>query len=661
MLRILLHSLALRYPLHGQSGCRQIPVGHIWNLSKFCHLINQQPAALWTRNYSLINSGNVRLLEEEHFGTLSERNSSRTVFRKSSPDLKNMHYVEDEEDGELKGFQKKFKGRRNSPYWYFLQCKAKIKESKLAEALELFEVKMLLEEQLEPEEYNYTILIGGCGRVGYVKKAFQLYSNMKKRGLKPTDATYTALFNACAESPWKESGLKYAFQLLKELRDKNVRLNLTTYRSVLKAFAMCSYLQTSMEIFKEIVQSGQISSPEAFNILLMGCIKDKKLGFLYALQVWRYMRYFDIKPDIKTYNLLLRATRDCGIGDLKEALNILLHSEHLKHLSSGTSQENEMGTKPNQDCTKAVLNEQLHQCTVSKSHQNTLLNVSSEKLFSKIHMSQAMTDPNDIGSILPNLLDLRINTHTVRMIGNANTPFDRFAMIGGLESVLQKMKEDHVYPTIKTFTLMAEIIKPDMHSEASLLDLMSSLKIKPDLLFLNTLVLKRSEEIGLKSAMEVLPIITQLGIAPNIHTFCNLAKACHKKKDGLQLLQDMAFAGLDPNNHVYSTLINEAIKRLDYIYLTDILRDMKNRNVAPNSIVIGQLEFASQYPPNFDRYQKKNVFLEKIDGFRGYYNRWLEWMDAQETEHPWKQFWPSKENDSETGTQHHTLNKNMFK
>lgn len=358
--------------------------------------------------------------EEESFGTLSEKFSSRRIFHKSTAQLYNLKLKEqgvEEEELEPRLWQ----GRRNTPYWYFLQCKRLIKEGKLAEALDLFERQMLKEERLQPLECNYTVLIGGCGRVGYLKKAFRLFNDMKKRDLEPSDATYTALFNVCAESPWKDSALQSALKLRQQLQAQNFQLNLKTYHALLKVAAKCADLRVCLEVFKEIIQKGHAVTEETFCFLLMGCIQDKKTGFRQAMQA-------------------------------------------------------------------------------------------------------------------------------------------------------------------------------------------------------------------------LLPILAKKGIVPNLRTFCNLAIGCHRPRDGMQLLADMKKSQVTPNTHIYSTLINAALKKLDYTYLISILKDMRRNSVPVNEVVIRQLEFAAQYPPTFDRYKEKNTYLEKIDGFRAYYKQWLKVMPAEEPPHPWQEF-----------------------
>lgn len=60
-------------------------------------------------------------------------------------------------------------------------------------------------------------------------------------------------------------------------------------------------------------------------------------------------------------------------------------------------------------------------------------------------------------------------------------------------------------------------------------------------------------------------------------------------------------AGLRPNVHVFSALIGRASRKLDYLYLRTILKTMSDMKVWPNEIIIRQLEFAAQYPPNYNQ------------------------------------------------------------
>lgn len=71
--------------------------------------------------------------EEESFGMLSDKYSSRRMFHKSTAQLYNLRLkeqnIEDDEEGELE--PKPRRGPRNTPYWYFFQCKRLIREGKV--------------------------------------------------------------------------------------------------------------------------------------------------------------------------------------------------------------------------------------------------------------------------------------------------------------------------------------------------------------------------------------------------------------------------------------------------------------------------------------------------------------------------------------------------
>lgn len=57
---------------------------------------------------------------------------------------------------------------------------------------------------------------------------------MKKHGMLPSESHYTALFNACANSPWHEDGLQRAKKLRQQLADSNYPLNQLQYHAMIK-------------------------------------------------------------------------------------------------------------------------------------------------------------------------------------------------------------------------------------------------------------------------------------------------------------------------------------------------------------------------------------------------------------------------------------------
>ncbi|XP_070683911.1 pentatricopeptide repeat-containing protein 1, mitochondrial [Pempheris klunzingeri] len=567
--------------------------------------------------------------DRDSFGRLSADMSSRRSFRKSSPYIQDLRYREGEEEPER---PRRRPGRRNTPYWYFLQCKKLIKQNKLQEALDVFSRDMLQGERLQPEESNYSVLIGGCGRAGQLKKAFRLYNDMKKRGLDATDATYTALFNACAESPSKQAGLKQALKLEQELRRKNYPLNTITYHALLKAHAITNHLQACIHTLREMLQNGHAVTQETFHYLLMGCLKEKRTGFRLALQVWRQMLSSGIVPDLKNYNLLLRTARDCGIGDTALASHLLLRPdgkyerEHKSHVDS------ESGLKDVIDID--LLERQLF-------IQPDPLSVPEEESYGRqdctqlIPVRQTVLLPADLAgdSTAPNLLDVFEGERGgVVSLGTVDGSSDRLALIGGAEGFLEKMEAQRLSPDLRTVTLLANTMEPGHQSLQTLLTVTKKHKVKLDVTFFNSVIHRAARAGDLEGAMAVLSVMHQHNVNVDVQTFGCLALGCERQKDGLQLLKDMEEAGLKPNVQVFSALIGQAARRLDYVYLKTILKTMTSMAVWPNEVIIKQLEFASQYPPNYDQFKSRNNYLVQIDGFRGYYQQWLRAMPAQSAE-----------------------------
>ncbi|TTF71941.1 Pentatricopeptide repeat-containing protein 1, mitochondrial [Bagarius yarrelli] len=399
------------------------------------------------------------------------------------------------------------KTRRNKPYWYLLQCKKLLKKNK-----------------------------------------------MKKRGLEPSAAAYTALFNACAQSPWKPSALEQALKLQQELRRKNIPLNAITHHALLKTLARAGELRACFQV----------------------------------LRVWHRMLSAGIKPDVQNYNLLLRAARDCGMGDPALASTLLLRkweqpqfTAQRSALSAGTCE-----TQP---------------LDMDAFERSVLSDTASDLTLSTKHFTQTQPSPVSTSSSVPNLLDLNTCHSDVVALAMVSTASDRLALIGDLHGFLSKMSSDGLKPSIKTLTLLADVTEPSSQSLRSLIDVANQSGVKLDAGFFNTLIRRAAKAGDVTGAQTAKSLMLERKLKLNSQTFCALALACRTPKDGLQLFTDMQACGVAANAYVFSALIGQATRHLDYDWLRELLHHMHRLQVSPNEVIIQQLEFAAQFPPNYDQ------------------------------------------------------------
>lgn len=203
----------------------------------------------------------------------------------------------------------------------------------------MLEVRMLKEDRVKPDSsYIHCLLIGALGRVGYTKKAFMLYNDIKRRGLKVHASAYTGLFNACANSPWLEDGLQRAQHLRDIILEAKYEPNDSNYNAMIKAFGRCGDRDTAFALVDEMAQKKLKLDDATINFLLQACISDKDAGFRHALLVWHKFVDHKIRPTLYSYNLMLRCIRDCGMGDIavtNEVISKLLPDESLSLLEDG--------------------------------------------------------------------------------------------------------------------------------------------------------------------------------------------------------------------------------------------------------------------------------------------------------------------------------------
>lgn len=350
------------------------------------------------------------------------------------------------------------KSQKLSTKQYADLIKGHLKNNQIKEAIDVLEVRMIQEDRVKPENYIFNLLIGGCARVGFTKKSFELYNKMKQRGLRITGGTYTSLFNACANTPWLNDGIIKANRLREIMIEKSYEPNASNYNAMIKAFGRCNDLKTAFLLVDEMIEKDIPVKIDTFNFVLQACVSDKEFGFRHALLVWHKIFQKRLKPDIYSFNLMLKCVRDTNLGDVETA---------------------------NQVIQQILLND-------PSNNKQLLIEREANSNNLKSDVQLVSRPPSRTFDPTPNLLSPQPHLGELVALNEVSNPEDRLLLLGGFSGFMEVMKSFEVEPDIKTYTELLEVIPPTIAAEKRLLSSLRKASIKCDIDFFNILIKKRS-------------------------------------------------------------------------------------------------------------------------------------------------------------------------
>ncbi|XP_066156987.1 pentatricopeptide repeat-containing protein 1, mitochondrial [Euwallacea fornicatus] len=502
--------------------------------------------------------------------------------------------------------EKPTQSQRLSTKKYADLIKGFIRDRKIKEAIDVLEVRMLQEDKVKPENYIYNLLLGACGRVGYTKKAFMLYNDMKKRGLTVHISTYTSLFNACANSPWAEDGLTRAKHLYNIIIEKGIEPNDTNYNAMIKAFGRCGDLPMAFSLVDEMQSKGFKIKDDTFNFLIQSCISDKEAGFRHCLLVWKKLLDKHISPSLYTFNLMLRCIRDCNMGDLENTKDVI----------------NRLTGEP---------------CFLNEASKN--LNLIEES--QKEDYSSHIVTPAIIEKLKPNLLARKPHFGTIISFEEIKNPEDRLILVGGFRGFLQTMMEYKCTPDIKTLTLLMESAPNTLMAEKEVLGAMRKLNIKPDIDFYNILIKKRILRSDYDEAKQVLTSIKQAKMRPNLITYGVLSMGCTTKEEALNLIDEMQGFSYTVNAAILGAMLRQACFHKQFDYILEIMDVAQKEHILVNKKFLSHLDqFKKKFKYLRDQKKLSKKEVKMFEVFKSRYKTWLTevQMDELEDVHPWQQY-----------------------
>jgi len=188
-------------------------------------------------------------------------------------------------------------------------------EEPLQAALSLLRQMTHNDTVVEPNIVTYNAAILTCAEGLDIDKAFELWADLQKRGLRPTEVTYGTLMLAC-ERVGSAKGVIQIFKAMKQQQeesDNSVLPNEIIYGTAISCFRKAGQPQCAATLLYKMVNDGLAPNIATFNTVLTALTENNQDPDLdRALTVYKILRSTKhiletTQPGHQTYNILVRA------------------------------------------------------------------------------------------------------------------------------------------------------------------------------------------------------------------------------------------------------------------------------------------------------------------------------------------------------------------
>lgn len=564
-----------------------------------------------------------------------------------------------------------FAPRRNA-YYYKYELVNHIRQGKvgLRRALELYN-EMKSVARLEPQYENIAPLINACAREGYTKKAFELYDELLKYNKgNSSKSVVTSLINACANCPNIEYGQKRLQWLRDHLEiDRAYKYNEIQYKCLMKAHANLDQLEKASEVVQQMLNSGILPDSQVFCNLMYGCIRNTESGCTLALRVFKRMKYFGLRPDLFSYNLLLRAIERCGLGSpellkktIDELPSMISFEQRVRYRSQRdgvskfewlpvmTKDEilSSFKSEPQQLADKSIDQSNAAQTsqTIKGSNDDEYVVLRrNEATETRVMFHEETTKP-------PNLLDddpltLVTRIESIKADAQIDAP-SRLLLFGGLGGFVESMLKDNCKPDIRTLTMLLDCTRRTSEDRTIWYQLAKSSGIKFDITLYNLYIrhICSTKSSNFDEAMSVIEDMHANKVTPNVMTYECLAGGCKTLAQAKELMKFIEDSGSYCSDKMVHLMLLNAAHRRNLPYLLHMIDHSRDTSYQPTRYLLEQVEesIIDLKKSVRDGNSEKWVWLSEedlpqlLDKFDRIYSEWVSSKTILEEEHPWKQY-----------------------